>query len=321
VTTEERPLHSSLDTINEALNTKYWCWSIFEAASEAPKTLLDLLKRNLPDIDPSSWPMRFDFGGIYVNGRLAEADQPLPYPCRVEYYQPKFEISDAHHVFPQFLATEHIIYQDEDILVVYKPPGISSAPAKEQRHYSLKSAIERTVCARIHLPSRLDFSAQGLVIVSRLGAASKGLQNAFANRLVTKEYLCASAAQCAWDTLRVDLAIGRDDYHPVVRRIDPINGQDALTYFERLGRVAVSDLTPGRSALTVFRARPVTGRTHQIRVHAAASGIALAGDRFYRGIDSDHLHLISHSLRLRHPVSNKELYVELPERLKPWWLR
>lgn len=319
--TEDRPLHSSFDTINEALNTKYWCWSIFNASNDTPKTLLELLKRNLPEIDPSSWPMRFDFGGIYINGRLADADQSLPYPCRVEYYQPKFEITDAHRVFPAFVAAEHIIYQDGDILVVYKPPGISSAPAKEQRHYSLKAAIERAISARIHLPSRLDFSARGLVAVSRLGAASKGLQNAFANRLVNKEYLCASGGDCAWDALRVDLAIGRDDYHPVLRKIDPIKGQGALTHFERLGRVAASGLTPEGANLTVFRARPVTGRTHQIRVHAAASGIALAGDRFYRGIYSDELHLVSYSIKFKHPVSDKEIYVELPERLKPEWLR
>jgi RluA family pseudouridine synthase len=318
VTNVAKPLHSDIESINESLNTKYWCWQIIDPSENVPRHLIDLLKEKLPQIDPPSWGSRLDFGGVYINGLLATKDQPLPYPCRVEYYEPKFDISDAEKIFPVF-RDDYILYQDDHIIGVYKPPGISSAPAKEQRHYSLKASLERLLGARIHMPSRLDFSASGVVVVSKIGEASRGLQNAFANRFVDKRYLCASGADCAWEELKVELPIGRDPYHPVLRMIDPQSGQKALTSFKKIARI--KNREPYDPPLTIISAKPVTGRTHQIRVHAAASGAPLAGDRFYRGIQANLLHLVSTSIDLTHPVTQKEISISLPERLKPWWTK
>lgn len=304
----------NLARVGETLRTKYWSWVLYQPESES-KTLLDLLKRNLSHIDPHSWPERFAFGGVYVNGREALGDIDLPMPCKIEYYEPKFEIADAAAVFPEFHA-DYVIYRDDYIVAVYKPPGLASMPAKEQRHYSVKASVERLIGAKVHLPSRLDVSAQGLMIMSSSEQAHRKLQQAFEHRSIEKEYLCASAADSLWEQQTVELPLGRDPIHPVLRRVDPINGKAAVTKFTKL-----SDARSGSSDVHVFRAQPVTGRTHQIRVHAQAAGVPLLGDRFYGGAEADYLHLISYAIRLTHPVTEQRLHITLPERFWPEWWR
>lgn len=305
----------NLDEIHDALRTKYWSWTLLVPTPGAPTRLLDVLTRELPHIPSESWPQRFAFGGIYVNGREALHDQELPFPYRVEYYEPKFPIEHARSVFPEF-KSEYVVYRDDDILVAYKPPGLSSMPAKEQRHYSMKAGLERIVGGPIHMPSRLDVSAQGLLITSISPRAHARLQQAFENRLVTKRYLCASTARASWNEIRVSLPITRDSRHPVLRAAHATDGQAADTLFR-----TVCDTTSEHSPIRVYCAEPKTGRTHQIRVHAASQGIALYGDRFYGGGRASHLHLVSFEIICAHPVTGVILTHVLPQHLQPAWVQ
>lgn len=302
-----------LQSVTEALRTTYWAWTYY-TSTDAPSHLMDVLLKNLPHIDPRSWPERFHFGGIYINGRDAVTDQPLPFPCRVEYYEPKFEIQNAHSIFPT-VTEDFIVYRDEDIAAVFKPPKLSSMPAKEQRHFSLKASIEKILNVTVHLPSRLDVSAQGLVVVSISPRAHAALQQAFENRRVTKTYLCASANDCLWDEKVVRASIGRDTLHPVLRKTDGLYPQHAETRFAVLGH-SQSD----RASTTVLRARPITGRTHQIRVHAASEGLPLLGDAFYGGSQAANLHLVSCAIQCPHPITKANVHVSLPRHLQPEWL-
>jgi len=302
-----------IEAVTETLRTRYWSWVILEQGYQPPY-LLEFLNLNLPHIAASSWQQRFEFGGIYVNGKEATEDLQLPIPCKVEYYEPKFDIACAHHVFPEF-KDEYLVYRDDHIIVAYKPPGLSSMPAKEQRHFSLKASVERRIGSAVHMPSRLDVSAQGLIVMSGSSDTHAHLQQAFERRRVRKEYLCASHSPAQWEATRVELPITRDPLHPVLRRIAHQGGQSAVTEFSSLGQ-SVSE----NSSVHVFRALPITGRTHQIRVHAAASGIPLRGDRFYGGEPARYLHLVSYSISFVHPVTNKTLAITLPEPLIPDWI-
>lgn len=303
-----------IELVNETLRTRYWSKVILDRGCE-PSHLLEFLTKNLPHIAASSWQQRFEFGGIYVNGREATDDVELPTPCRVEYYEPKFDIACAHNVFPEF-KDEYIVYRDAHIIVAYKPPGLSSMPAKEQRHFSLKAAVERRIGSTVHMPSRLDVSAQGLLVMSSSPDTHAHLQKAFEHRTVRKEYLCASNSPVQWETRRVELPIARDPRHPVLRRVAQQGGQSAVTELSYLGQS-----TSGNSSVHVFRALPTTGRTHQIRVHAAAAGVPLSGDRFYGGGPARYLHLVSYSITLIHPHTKIPLTITLPESLIPDWIR
>lgn len=305
---------ADLSRVTDTLRTTYHSW-ILNSPEDGPASLLALLEQRLPHIPAGSWAERLDFGGVYVNGLSALTDQPLPSPCKVEYYEPKFPLADAAQVFPAF-DPSWILHADGLIAVAYKPPRLSSMPAKEQRHYSLKAYLDRHFGIPIHMPSRLDVSAQGLVIVSTDPRAHAALQQAFESRLAHKRYFLATAAPVPWDSRSVDLPIGRDTRHPVLRAVHGTQGQPALTHFRR-SHGAVS----AGHALTVVRAEPVSGRTHQIRVHAASQGIPIFGDNFYGGEPADTLHLVSFSIAVPHPVTGSTLEVSLPPTLLPDWLK
>ncbi len=306
-------LPQNIESVTEALRTKYWSWSIYEGNSAA-RRLIPFLIDHLPHITPSSWQERFAFGGVYVNGIEAFGDIDLPTPCKVEYYEPKFELAEAASIFPAF-RDDYILYRDEHVVAVYKPPGLSSMPAKEQRHFSVKVSVERAIGSTVHMPSRLDVSAQGLIIMSISECAHSRLQQAFEQRQVVKEYRCASTDQSNWITQRVELPIGRDARHPVLRRINFDSGKQASTEFISIGGAISENIR-----VNVFRALPTTGRTHQIRVHARAAGIPLFGDRFYGGASASYLHLVSYSVKLKHPVTGLQLEIALPKRLQPLWI-
>jgi tRNA pseudouridine32 synthase/23S rRNA pseudouridine746 synthase len=280
---------------------------------DGPLRLLDLLKEKLPHIAADSWPERFDFGGVYVNGLEALGDRDLPLPVRVEYYEPKFEISGASSIFPPF-KEEFVLFSDGDIAVVYKPPHLSSMPAKEQRHFSLKASLDSHFKTTIHMPSRLDVSAQGIVVVSLSTSAHAGLQRAFETRTVHKTYRLATTSPCQWNDKTVELNIALQPQHPVLRTVSVTAGQTARTHFRLSHR-----RTDGSIDMNVFEAKPITGRTHQIRVHSAASGIPILGDNFYGGSSAPYLHLVSCAITFPHPVSREEMTFTLPEHLRPTW--
>jgi tRNA pseudouridine32 synthase/23S rRNA pseudouridine746 synthase len=304
---------ADLARITDTLRTTYWSWVLY-TADDGPSSLLALLKERLPHIDPTTWTERFSFGGVYVNGREALGDCALPLPCKVEYYEPKFSLASAFEVFPPF-EERFVVYADDSVAVVYKPPRLSSMPAKEQRHFSLKAYLDRFFGCSIHMPSRLDVSAQGLVAVSINPATHAKLQQAFECRLVEKTYYLATSSPVPWQSHTVNLPIERDAQHPVLRIARVGTGDTALTHFER-SHEALSSAAP----VTVVRARPVTGRTHQIRVHAASQSIPITGDNFYGGAHAEYLHLVSFSVRFPHPLTGAQCSVTLPSEFRPEWL-
>jgi 23S rRNA-/tRNA-specific pseudouridylate synthase len=303
-----------LERVNTTLRTHYWSF-ILRDAHEGPESLVELLRGRLPHIDPTSWDERFDFGGIYVNGLAVTRDMPLPRPVKVEYYEPKFPISDANSQFSPFIS-EYVLFHDDAIAVVYKPPHLSSMPAKEQRHFSLKAGLERQFGRAIHMPSRLDVSAQGLVVVSTAPIAHAALQRAFETRAVRKTYRFASHARSAWDEKLVSFPISVSPRHPVLRVATTDEGQTAQTRLQYSHHAMIDDVDR-----PVYTANPITGRTHQIRVHAAACELPLIGDNFYGGLPAPYLHLVSCALSLPHPISGETVEFELSESLAPTWTR
>jgi 23S rRNA pseudouridine1911/1915/1917 synthase len=165
------------------------------------------------------------------------------------------------------------------------------------------------------MPSRLDVSAQGLVLVSTSSRAHAPLQQAFESRRVTKRYLCATASECAWDTKIERGLIGRDPRHPVLRVSPSAQGQTAETIFTNLGAAKSFE-----QQVTVLCAQPVTGRTHQIRVHAAANGLPLLGDKFYGGHDASYLHLISSYVSFPHPIDGRQVECLVPASFREAWM-
>lgn len=298
----------NLQRIENALTSKKWCW-IYTDSESCPKSLFAALQLGLPHIDKSSWHIRCEIGGVYLNGLPAFQDQALKAPCKVEYYEPKFEHSDIREVFPPF-DEKQIIYRDEWILVAWKPAGLSCMPTKEQKTLNLKTYLEEFLKLQIHMPSRLDTSTQGLVVVSLHPEMHNYLQKAFERKTIIKRYLLEVAGVTTWDALPVIAAIGRDTRHPVLRQVVSDGGKNGVTFFTTREK---------RENSTLLLARLMTGRTHQIRLHASHIGFPIIGDNFYGGLEADTLHLLSHEISLWHPHLRQRIEISTPDFFMPQW--
>ena len=319
-------MNNDLTRILDTLSSIHRSFVYREQAS-CPATLIEALSRELPHLAPDSWVARLAWGGAFLNGRAAKTDRELIAPCRVEYYEPRFDIASAQSYFPEF-KSEFILHEDEDLIVAFKPAGLPCLPTREQAHFTLKGSLQAYIARqnqelRIHLPSRLDTAVPGVIAASKTPRMHKVLQQAFEKRGVEKTYVLEVAGTFPAEEQIVDAPIARDTRHPVLRKVAAENGLPANTHFKV---VCDSSTTENRATSPSIRtsilvAKPVTGRTHQIRVHAAHLGFPIVGDNFYNGIPAADLHLVSFAFGFFHPFMEKQLKIVLPERLRPDWLK
>jgi 23S rRNA-/tRNA-specific pseudouridylate synthase len=154
-----------------------------------------------------------------------------------------------------------------------------------------------------------------LVIVSRAPTAHRGLQHAFEQRTVKKTYSFATRKIAGFSEYIVDRRIALDPLHPVLRTTSTTDGQHASTVLS----FSHHDHSEGHE-ISVVHAQPISGRTHQIRVHAASQGMSIIGDNFYGGLPASYLHLVSRSIDILHPVTNQPLKLHAPRELLPPWV-
>lgn len=166
-----------------------------------------------------------------------------------------------------------ILHLDEELLVVNKPAHVLCHPSKHGPWSSLVGACREFLGAgRLHMPSRLDRETSGVVLFARNTKLGSQLQRAVHHRQVRKVYhaiLCGELRA----SVAVDQPIGKDANSSVVmRRAVLPGGQAAQTMFEPLGC---------GGGFTLVRITPLSGRLHQIRVHAHWLGYPVAGDKIY----------------------------------------
>ncbi len=301
----------SILRLKQALSSTHHRW-LFLPGDAFPCSLIELLAEKFPSYSKDSWSKRLDIGGAFINGSAVFADCRLTPPCCVEYFETRYDILKASDIFPRF-SEQQIVYRDADLAVVAKPAGLPCFQAREQRYYNFRKQLEDYFRIDVHMPSRLDTSVCGLVLVSLSPSMHDKLQKLFERRALEKIYVLQSSTPVEWKTMKVDAAIERDPRHPILRRVVEIGGKKAHTDFESLQIIADQRHS--------FVAMPRTGRTHQIRLHAAHIGIAIVGDNFYGGAAASELHLASYAIRLVHPGNGEKLSISLPRNLQPEWLQ
>lgn len=150
---------------------------------------------------------------------------------------------------------------------------------------------------------RLDQATSGLIVFGRGPAAQRTLSIAFAERRVAKRYVALVADPVAGDGGTIDLPLAADWPNRPRQQVDPENGKPSLTRW----RVLVRD-----GAHTRLELEPVTGRSHQLRVHLAARGHPIVGDALYGGAPAPRLMLHATRLAFAHPVSGVPLSFHSP---------
>lgn len=203
---------------------------------------------------------------------------------------------------PEDIALD-IIYEDQALVVVNKPPGLVVHPGSGNRSGTLLNALlqhepDLAQLPRAGIVHRLDKDTSGLLVVAKTLTARTDLVRQLQARTVTREYLALVHGRIARNG-KVEMPIGR---HPVSRTRMAVvaRGRSAVTHYTVLERFAEA---------TLLRCRLETGRTHQIRVHLSSIGHPLVGDAVYgrrrAALAFPRQALHAERLALRHPQTRR----------------
>ncbi len=191
-----------------------------------------------------------------------------------------------------------LIHHDDQILVVEKPAGLLSVPGRGEDRADCLIARLRAAFPTVLLVHRLDLDTSGVMLFALTPHAQKHLGQQFERRQVKKAYVARVWGRLEPATGRVDLPLIVDWPNRPRQKVDHEQGRPAQTDW-RVIRAGEDE--------TRVRLFPLTGRSHQLRVHMASLGHPILGDPLYAtGAAADHPRLMLHaeSLRLRHPDSN-----------------
>lgn len=195
-----------------------------------------------------------------------------------------------------------ILYEDEDVWVFDKPSGLIVHPAsKKFSEQSIAGAVQSLTTdsdtERPGIVHRLDRDTSGALIVAKHTAAKQALQTAWKAHAVKKYYLALVVGPMSLGSQRLAFNLGRSMGRSQKVIVDPLG---------RPSETIIHTLSQGRE-MTLVGAEPVTGRTHQIRVHLAAIKHPVAGDALYGGAYEQVSRLMLHAWKLTVPLPSGEV--------------
>jgi RluA family pseudouridine synthase len=253
-----------------------------------------------------------DVGGVYKNNKriniasrvVQKGDRLLLQEAYLKQIQPSLE-----------LRSEDILYVDKDLIVVSKPQGLPSQATRDQNRDHVVACLKRlakhadlpfTAKEDLFLVHRLDKDTSGILLVARSAEASTHYMQQFKDRNVHKTYYAIVHGKPHQSPFSVEDHLKKN----TTGRVSSVKsgGQFARTDFE---------LVATKGAKSLIRAKPLTGRMHQIRIHLANQGLPIVGDRLYgpQSSHSDAPHHLLHCAHLRiQSPSQKWLEFEAPWR-------
>ena len=198
-----------------------------------------------------------------------------------------------------------LLYEDAMLLAADKPAGLLAVPGRgpdKQDCLWARIAARHADAAIVH---RLDQATSGVMLFGRGPDVQRALSRAFAQGAVAKRYEAIVHGLTVDDKGTIDLALAPDWPNRPRQVVDAAAGKPSTTRW----RVLARDATARRTRLAL---EPLTGRTHQLRVHLAAIGHPIVGDALYGpdGDDAPRLMLHATTLRLRHPGDGAPVAIE-----------
>jgi 23S rRNA pseudouridine1911/1915/1917 synthase len=281
----------------------------YSFTAEIPAARLDrFVAESCPELSRTHAQELINQGHIKVNGQPARASHRLNPGDRVSVSIPR---TTPIQILPEALPLD-IVYEDEDLMVVDKPAGITAHPSPGHPSHTLLNAIlahfpdlpEGSERLRPGIVHRLDKDTSGLMLVAKKRQSLAHLSDQFKSRSVTKVYLVLVKGRLSPEKGTILAPIGRDTRHRQ-RMAVATRGREARTDYR------VVKYVDGYSFLEVM---PETGRTHQIRVHFSAIGYPVVGDATY-GVRSAKLarqFVHAHRLGFKLPGSGKQVEFTSP---------
>lgn len=193
-----------------------------------------------------------------------------------------------------------IVHCDDSLLVVNKPAGMLSVPGRGEDKQDCLSARIQAEYPDARVVHRLDMATSGLLLFARGAEMQRRLSEMFRNREVSKRYCALVQGRPAADSGEIDLPLITDWPNRPLQKVDLEIGKPSLT------RYRLTEYDAGRN-ISRLELEPVTGRSHQLRVHLRAIGYTIVGDTLYGGLPAARLMLHARLLGLVHPASGEML--------------
>ena len=210
-----------------------------------------------------------------------------------------------------------VVYEDEGLIVLNKPAGIAVHGGSGVDFGVIEAMREVTGKKYLELIHRIDKDTSGLLMISKKRSALKVLQQHLVDKTIQKHYLCIAKGQPALNEQRIDVPLLRYTLASGERRVK-VDTQDLQAKESQTDIIVHGRFTLNEQPVSLIEAKPLTGRTHQIRVHLAHIGHAILGDDKYNVHDKSGVHrLCLHAWRLDIP-GYATITAPLPEDMADW---
>jgi tRNA pseudouridine32 synthase/23S rRNA pseudouridine746 synthase len=272
--------------------------------------LLEFLAEKMPNVSRQAWLTRMQTGLVFdEQGECLDASAAYRAHTRVYYFR---ELATE----PRIPVEESVLYQDEHLVVADKPHFLPVTPSGGHLHETLLVRLKRKLGIDTLTPvHRIDRETAGLVLFSIDPSTRGRYQRVFAERLARKEYECIAPWRAALALPLTQRSRLVDDPAHFMRMCEAPgepNSETRIALIERSGPLAR------------YRLLPLTGKRHQLRVHCAALGMPIVGDRIYPSLlpanTDDHarpLQLLARVLAFTDPVTGEARRFESTLRLRP----
>ena len=266
----------------------------------APKLLNYANQHSLEVVDFAEfWYGDSPNGEVRHHGRLYEPCQAKCMPILwflLKVRGERLEVGGEGVDVDESLVT---LYEDEWLLAVDKPAGMLSVPGKIKRVSAEELLKEKGIFRAIH---RLDMDTSGIILFAKDEGVYKAMQRMFAlHENVRKEYVAILEGEGIKGNGTISLPLASDFLNRPMQRVDYENGKEAVTEYAWQGRL--------------IHLYPLTGRTHQLRMHCAHKdglGMPILGDPLYGNEHADRMYLHAHRLEFIHPVTRQKVEIVSP---------
>ncbi len=274
----------------------------------------------VPELSRSQGQHLIKAGSVTIDGLPVKGSQKLSEEVEIHIQIPPVETAD---VLPEDIPLD-IRYEDVDLILVNKPSGMVVHPAPGHSSGTLVNAVlgyspDLAGIGGVYRPGivhRLDKDTSGLIIVAKSDRALSHLQDQFKSRVVKKRYLALVEGRFYKEKVVIDAPIGRNSSDrkkmAVIAPGQSARSRQAQTEVQRLDYY---------QDYSLLECRPITGRTHQIRVHLAYLDYPIVGDYVYgrskQRLELNRLFLHAAGLKFRRPSDNLEMtfWEDLPVEL------
>jgi 23S rRNA pseudouridine1911/1915/1917 synthase len=275
----------------------------------AGERLDKVLAGSLPDYSRNRLKTWVEAGAVMVDGKVTKARYLLRGGESIKVFPQ--EMPEQFAFSPENIPLE-VVYEDDAIIVINKPPGLVVHPAAGNWSGTLLNGLlfkypELKSLPRAGIVHRLDKDTSGLMVVARTAQAQTSLVRQLQDRTVGRRYL-AWVWGGAPSQGKVLASVGRDQRDRLKMAAGSPQGKPAATLFRRLAKSTFLE-----SPLALLECRLETGRTHQIRVHLESLGFPLLGDPVYhkktpgvaKSLPFERQALHAYALSLQHPVTQE----------------